>query len=358
MSRSQTRFLPDNFGNPEPVSELCPMRDHTVDSDTLRTQPLHWARRGNAVAYVVVVLCSVIVAFGYGLRTNGVFACSAGGYASGRYLAYCQANRYGDYDHGAFWFELEPQAPRSAALADVLFLGNSRMQFAFSAAATQAWFATVASSYYLLGFSHDQNLTFAGPLLAKLSPRARVVVINVDDFFNDTTTWLGQAVFQDSQSRSRYERKQSWQSLHRRVCRAFAFMCGNAVTFYRLPETGSWQLHGAADFKALPVADATDPGTVDLQHQVALAQGFVAHLPARRDCIVLTIAPWAQTRRAEAAAIAHALGLDLVAPQLEGLATYDGSHLDRKSAERWSAAFFDAAGPAIRRCLDQRGTAR
>jgi len=331
------------------------MRDQTVVSETPRTQPLRWARRGSAVVYVAVVLCSVIVAFGYGLRTHGVFACSAGGYASGSYLAYCQAERYGDYDHGAFWFDLEPQASRSAAQADVLFLGNSRMQFAFSAAATQEWFTTVASSYYLLGFSHDENLTFAGPLLGKLRLRARVVVINVDQFFDNTVTWLGRAVFQDSQSRSRYERKQFWQSLHRRVCGAFAFVCGNAVTFYRLPETGSWQLHGAADFKATPVADATDPGTADLRHQVALAQGFVARLPARRDCIVLTMAPWAQTRRSEAAAIANALGLDLVAPQLEGLATYDGSHLDRKSAERWSAAFFDAAGPAIRRCLDQRG---
>jgi len=53
-----------------------------------------------------------------------------------------------------------------------------------------------------------------------------------------------------------------------------------------------------------------------------------------------------------AGAVADALGLNLVAPELEGLQTFDGSHLDPASAERWSKAFLDAAGPQIRKCLD------
>jgi hypothetical protein len=46
-----------------------------------------------------------------------------------------------------------------------------------------------------------------------------------------------------------------------------------------------------------------------------------------------------------------ALGSELIAPQVDGLRTFDGSHLDAASAERWSAAFLDAAGPRIRECL-------
>ena len=57
--------------------------------------------------------------------------------------------------------------------------------------------------------------------------------------------------------------------------------------------------------------------------------------------------------KAEAKAIATALGLDLVAPNLEDLQTFDTSHLDRESAERWANAFFLAAGPRIRQCLDE-----
>jgi hypothetical protein len=54
-----------------------------------------------------------------------------------------------------------------------------------------------------------------------------------------------------------------------------------------------------------------------------------------------------------AGAVANALGLTLVSPDLDGLLTFDGIHLDPPSAERWSKAFFDAAGPQIRKCLSQ-----
>jgi hypothetical protein len=44
-----------------------------------------------------------------------------------------------------------------------------------------------------------------------------------------------------------------------------------------------------------------------------------------------------------------------VAPELEGLSTSDGYHLDRVSADRWARAFLEAAGPEIRSCLAKRG---
>jgi hypothetical protein len=49
-------------------------------------------------------------------------------------------------------------------------------------------------------------------------------------------------------------------------------------------------------------------------------------------------------------AIAEKLGHDLLAPGVEDLSTYDGSHLDEASAERWSAAFLREAGPRIQSC--------
>jgi hypothetical protein len=72
----------------------------------------------------------------------------------------------------------------------------------------------------------------------------------------------------------------------------------------------------------------------------------------------LTVVPYDSTKRAEAIAIAKALGLDLIAPEVQGLKTFDGSHLDRQSAERWSKAFFEAAGPRIRQCLGETATPR
>jgi hypothetical protein len=59
----------------------------------------------------------------------------------------------GDYEHGAFEFNLEPTAQNFAKNVDVLFLGNSRLQVAFSTVATTNWFSAASARYYLLGFS-------------------------------------------------------------------------------------------------------------------------------------------------------------------------------------------------------------
>ena len=125
-----------------------------------------------------------LASYGYWIRTRTIFACKADGYTADRYIAYCDAGNYADYEHGAFWFDLEPSARQYAKDADVLFLGNSRLQVGFSTAATADWFKHASAQYYLLGFSYYENALFAEGLLRKLRPRANVLVINVDDFFD------------------------------------------------------------------------------------------------------------------------------------------------------------------------------
>ena len=63
--------------------------------------------------------------------------------------------------------------------------------------------------------------------------------------------------------------------------------------------------------------------------------------------------PIRETKIGDAAAIASGAGLPLVAPELDGLNTSDGYHLDRPSADRWARAFLEAAGPEIRSCLEK-----
>jgi hypothetical protein len=130
-------------------------------------------------------------------------------------------------------------------------------------------------------------------------------------------------------------------------------ICGHQVAFFRSRSNGVWQLQGSEKFKAAAVAD-TVPDADDLAHwkrYTELGEKVVSGLQIDRQCVILTIAPWEATKTAEARAIADALKLELVAPKLEGLRTLDGDHLDRESAQRWSAAFFEAAGPRIRQCL-------
>lgn len=302
--------------------------------------------------YTLLVLAVALGSGAYSLRKYGIFNCQASGYASDRYLSYCGATSYGDYDHGAIWFNLEPAASAAAARAQALFLGNSRTQFAFSSKATADWFSSFSESYYLLGFSHFENYTFELPLLRKLHPGAKVYVINIDLFFERSETGPGKTVMRDESARTHYNQKRQWQNIHKPFCMAFSSICGHDVVIFRSRSTGAWLVSGG-QFTSEPVSydEKIDPNMV--ASYSALGKEFLPSLTADPACTIFTIVPAVNTGIGTARVIAAAVGRNLVAPGLGGLITFDGVHLDPKSAQRWSTAFFEEAGPQIRKCLSE-----
>lgn len=329
---------------------MCPQwHDNSDSSDKTTGLGLFAARPALYIAFLVLIL---VGAYGYKLRTEGIFACPADGYPSDGYLAYCNATAYGDYDHGAFWFDLERETQQNAATADVLFLGSSRMQFAFSNEETRNWFAARNLRYYLLGFSNTETIQFFEPILATLASQAKVYIINVDRFFDDRVTPPMTAILRDKDIEDQYNKKKFWQYLHQPLCTVFPVLCGSQLTFFRFRENGNWLLRGSGGTETSGVSVGPSSNEEKWQHYAALAETFISALPVERQCIVLTITPYNATMLTEATAIASALGLELFFPAVEGLRTFDGSHLDPPSAERWSKAFFNVAGDRIQNCLE------
>jgi hypothetical protein len=300
--------------------------------------------------YIGIILAVAVGAAVYGLRTYSIFSCQPSIYGPDRYLSYCNATGYGDYDHGAIWFGLEPAVNSAASSAQVLFLGNSRTQFAFSSQATAQWFSSLARSYYLLGFSHEENYTFEAPLLGKLHPRAKAYVINIDTFFDQAETAPGKTIMRDPAARSRYEEKQKWQKMQHGICTALMAVCGHDEAIFRSRSTGAWLVIGNR-FPSQPVSydDSIDQNKV--ASYAALGREFLPGLSAARACTILTVVPTVQTGFGTAQAAARALDRKLVAPKLAGLVTFDKVHLNPESAQRWSSAFLAEAGPQIRQCL-------
>lgn len=300
--------------------------------------------------YSLIIITLTCGVFAFTLRRDGVFACQAAGYSGDRYLSYCQSTRYGDYDHGAFWFGLEPHAVDAASQAQVLFLGNSRTQLALSTSPLDSWFRTHGTSYYLLGFSHMGNYRFTGPLLTRLRPKAQVYIINLDRFFEADETPPAQTVMHDVTSRSHYAGKRSWQPVHRTICQAVARLCGDEYAFFRARGSGAWILRGGPRSEAAASFEhGMDEHTVATYS--AAGRAFLAQLPVQRSCVLFTMAPTVGTPIGTGRAIADSLGVTFVAPELAGLRTFDGSHMDDESAARWSEAFIAAVGPLIRSCI-------
>jgi hypothetical protein len=307
--------------------------------------------------YICAILVATLVAYGYELRTGTIFSCQADGYSTDRYLAYCNGENYADYEHGAFYFDLEPSSQNFSKNADVLFLGNSRLQVAFSTAATADWFSAASARYYLMGFSYFENVIFAEQLLRRIRPRARVYVINVDDFFNRSETTPVKAIVHDPEARRRYEVKRLWQRVHEPICKTFAVLCGHKFVIFRSRETGAYHTEGAAQREITPVSYDQVINKNVVNRNTAAATDFLSHFTQGK-CVILTMIPFVGTKIGNANAIAKGVGVELMTPGiLEGLQTYDGYHLDQPSAQRWSQAFFQAAGSRIRSCLEEQGPA-
>lgn len=303
-----------------------------------------------AAAYICLILTGVLLAGYYRLRSDSLFGCQAEGYSANSFLGYCQTNRYGDFDHGAFWFRLEPEAARSAAAAQILFLGNSRMQYGFSTTATQEWMSRNAGRFYLLGFAYGTRVLFEREMLGRLGAHPRVYVVNLDSFFGPGASEPATLVMSDPAAVSHYRTKQFWQSLHRFICVRFESFCGHSYAIFRARDTGVWTPSGAISAnEATSVQEKADLD--EIARETSSGREFLNQLGVDPSCVIFTMVPTVDAARPTSAAIAAALKVDFIAPQVDDLLTFDGSHLDRMSAERWSAEFFEAAGPKIRRCL-------
>jgi hypothetical protein len=307
--------------------------------------------------YVLLIVFASAAGFAYGVRDKGIFACQAVDPASDRYLGICNVDNYGDYDHGAFWYSLEPAAVEAAARAEVLFIGNSRLQFGLSAPELDGWFVRKSIDYYLLGFSHNENYLFFDPLLEKLNPQASLIILNVDNFFEDRLSGPADTLMHSSDALNRYRQKRLWQRIHRRICWPAKFICGHDLSFIRSRENGTWIFKGddlldimATRDRSVSYDSAVDQETV--LRNVARARDFFDQFSLEPGCIVLTNLPKSAISTGTAEAIAVLLGLPLVAPTISGLHTFDLSHLDPESASRWSSEFIRLLGPHVEKCVD------
>jgi hypothetical protein len=307
--------------------------------------------RTNPALYVAVVAVALFIAFVGELRFRSIFACPASGYGSDRYLAHCAADHYGDYDDGAVWYALEPTVGNNVRSAQVIFMGDSHLQWVFSSAATANWFESAQARYYLFGFGYWETYLFEELLLHRLAPKPRAYVINLDGFFLSSPSPPAQLVMNGGDDvLRRYQDKQFQQWLHRALCTRLSGLCGHSFAYFRSRVTGRWvRSTDVLNEVAVSEDDAIDEASVAQQEAAALQ--FVSRLPVNRDCVILTMVPTVGTKYATAAAIATRLQLPFIAPQIAGLGTFDGTHPDSESAQRWSEAFFKVAGPRLQQCL-------
>ena len=309
-----------------------------------------------AVSYLLVALA--IILFKRWDILPRIEECNPNGYDGGHFMAYCHSTRYGDYEHWAYWNEADPVSIAAVKRARVLFLGNSRTQYAFSTAAVSDFFRKTGIAHYVFGFGMGSYSPVPEKMMAKHGLKPDVLIINADPFFADVMNPTNEKMLKtDFLTRWEFAAKRLVQKAQQRICAddddaGFLhrhFCSGTAETIYREPRHGHWKTDYYRPNKHIPVT-YTDFLLDKLDDTVEQGEAFIRKSGVPKSCVILTVTPRTGTPLAFARRLAERLGTPAVFPDVDHLVTIDDSHLDDDSAERWSAAFLAGAAPYIQAC--------
>jgi hypothetical protein len=301
--------------------------------------------------YIVTMLAAMavawIVAFVFPYM-QAVVSCQRSN-ESGTFLAYCRNERFASYEHAAYYFGLEPRAVDALDRSDVLMLGNSRTNIAFSTDAVDAYFSSKKIKYYIFGFGYAEQSVFPLKVLDRLHKKVRVLIINTDPFFSNFTSSAGREL-DASDAWLRGWAKKISAKLVLPVC-AHASCTVMNYGIYRRVDTGRWfitQGKGKSMDGKIPKKMMDSPSA----SQINIVENFIRRTNASPECVIFTAVPnlWLDASKFTVA-LAASIKANAIVPRLADLASPDESHLDQPSAERWSAAFLAEAGPIIERCL-------
>jgi hypothetical protein len=307
------------------------------------------------------LLCAAfsILAIGVGQMTVDNLKCRSRGYDNGDFLAYCRSELYADYEHGALFYGLEPSAIYSIRRAEVLFLGNSKLQAGFSSRAVRDYFNSINVPFFIMGFGYADESAFSEAILKRWGVSPKVLVINADPFFSE---WLSPAARDALEGRPAYLwrllLKSLFQRVHRAVCVVASSVCPESEpSIFRSARDGQWNWVGPyIEEKSVPIdrsAQTTLPAHI-LAGAQKIGEKFLEQIGLDRQCVVLTGTPNSPLdSTAIAKALAASLKTNSIFPSVDGLSTLDGVHLNLASAERWSGQFVREMGPILKKCISE-----
>jgi hypothetical protein len=328
---------------------------------------LTMAIRNNRWIYLAVfAACALFAGFilNVAQMTIDNIRCQSREYTEDNFLAYCVSKNYGDYEHGALYFGLEPGIGDSIRSARVIFLGSSRTQAAFSTDVVRDYFAKSNVRFFVMGFGYTEASPFALAVLKRWDASPQVFVINADPFFSE---FISEPATEALEGRPavlwRLSVKMVFQRVHRFMCSALPFTCpDNQPAIFRSARNGQWNWIGPfigqyIPDKAVAFQEDSPKATIaadELEKATTLGEKFLHEAGLDRKCVVLTGTPnSALDSVGIAKTLAAALKTSAIFPSSDGLATVGGGHLNLQSAERWSGAFVEALTPILKECLSK-----
>ena len=250
-----------------------------------------------------------------------------------------------------------------ARRADILFIGDSRMPIGFREEDIVPAAGALGLRVFSLACGHVERVPFALKLIRKHDLRPKVVVVvGGPHMFRDMlsgpakkamklTKWRAWTQWIEADARWRL---QSW--LHAWLPK---------IDWFGQPLTSSWILYRSTRTGWLiPVLEPSASYPIGFDREDAsyapslpVARELEEELDRRGAALILSMVPYGNTRVGHLPFLARELGVPVVLPSFDGLATADGSHLARSSAESYGKAFWSQllALPEVREKLSLDG---
>ncbi|MGC2778349.1 MAG: hypothetical protein WA418_22215 [Bradyrhizobium sp.] len=315
-------------------------------------------RNGGLPTYciVLVVLAYLAGAVAYSARGISIAGCRVA--PAGYFISLCGSPKFGDYEHDAFWFGLEPAALENLKAADVVFTGSSRTMFAFSTSEVQSYFAARGLRQFNLGFSGEDGQAFFARLAVRHQLHPRMLVIGVDPYFSRRLSPAASAAIYDWLEVGHLLVKQAQIAYRSTLCEWQMIDCSSVqYTAFRSASDGYFVWRDVL----MPDAEHPRPHEtrardfqVNVRRDARTAKRFLSRIGISPDCVVLVPMPlpdiWPKPDPVKR--IAEAIGAVYIdADTGDDLTLVDGMHLSYWSAKRFSAEFLRALDHMPQTCL-------
>lgn len=200
--------------------------------------------------------------------------------------------------------------------ADVVFFGDSTVQFAFRGEVLRNFFLTRGLNYYLLGFPNGSNW-IAEAILERCNARPRIAVVLESGCFIERPEGLDKQVLASSafdarKSRMEFEmafavRGQLHRLLPHPVGRDWI---GGSWILFRTPLDGSWWVAAGSERDVPVTGGAVGPVSVPPEH-LRVAERFRTMIEGKGGKLLFAYVPTRRVGRARAHSIAERLGVCL-----------------------------------------------
>lgn len=321
-----------------------------------------WTVERQCVAIFLLTFLAALVAARLAMRVRAAAAAVGGGHplavtavispSPDDYLGYFRGSvdEYAIYDNFG-------HAADALKKADVLFLGNSRVMFAFrEREQLDHYFAARSLRYYVMAFPYGEQSALPEAVIRRYDLHPKWVIVNPDPFFGGKPSKVGAKVLADTRFdafKFRLETVSAFQSqrlLHRIVPYLGTLWPQDDQEgewiWYRSKQNGTIFLSGARGTPGPAVPHGENAyGSLWEPGRVPGARSFKQDIERRGAKLILMRIP--PDSDVSAVGFSKVLHVPLIAPTLPGLRTLDGNHLDDPSAKRFDAEFLKELSPIL-----------